>query len=97
MNTTLASDQISHYREDGFTIQRGFLSLEELETWRRVIDDAVLVRGERKLAAAPGNNVMKDSEDNYYHSRVFCQRINLWQRTVCLADRIFCSIELFKS
>jgi len=79
MNTSLTSAQIKNYRDNGFILQKGFLSTKELKSWRNTIDTALVARGEKKIAAAPGNHAMKDADDEHYYSRVFIQRINLWQ------------------
>lgn len=73
VNTSLTPEQIAAYRENGFVVIEDFLTPDELETWRRAVDDAVALRDDRKLADGSAR-----SGDSYYDN-VFIQRINLWQ------------------
>jgi len=73
MKTTLTSDQINTYHQDGFAVIPDFLSDEELAAWRQAVDEAVARRKDRKLADDRWH-----SGDSYY-DHVFIQRINLWQ------------------
>jgi phytanoyl-CoA hydroxylase len=73
MNTELTRQQIDDYRENGFVVIDNFLTPDELEQWRRYVDEAVQQRKDRKLA--DGSMRAGDS----YYDNVFVQRINLWQ------------------
>ena len=72
MGHTVSDEQIQFYQDNGFVVIDDFLDANELETWRRNVEEAVASRGKRKLA---DGRMME--EDNYY-ARVFAQRINLW-------------------
>jgi phytanoyl-CoA hydroxylase len=72
------------YEDNGFVAVDPFLSPEELEEWRRVVDDAVAARGDQRFSFAieegPGSAVRRETtEDREYYNRVFTQRVNLWQ------------------
>jgi len=72
MNSDLTAEQISFYRDNGYVVVENFLSPEELEFWRKSVDEAVAQREDRKLA--DGSMRAGDS----YYDNVFIQRINLW-------------------
>src|SRR5262245_24313434 len=74
MNTHLTSDQIQSYRENGFVVLHEFLSPDELREWREAVDDAVGARGD---LVVPGHDAWRAKND--FYSRVFKQRVNLWQ------------------
>ena len=76
MKNELTSEQIEFYRENGYIVIKDFLSPEELETWRRNVDDAVARRENRLLA--DGSELDDESEEGKYRRRRFVQRINLW-------------------
>jgi phytanoyl-CoA hydroxylase len=63
MRSTFTQAEIDAYRSDGYLAIADFLAAEELELWRRVIDDAV--------AAAEGDQAGRNSE------KVFTQRMHL--------------------
>lgn len=83
MNTTLTETQIKQYHEDGFIVIENFLNSDELETWRKYVDEAVAQREDRKLA----DGTMKDGND--YYDKVFIQRINLWQDHMGIRELMF--------
>lgn len=66
----VTSEQVESYRGDGFVGIAGFLNSDELKTWQRVTDQAVLER----LASAAG---MTNQSDENYYSRVFVQCVRL--------------------
>jgi phytanoyl-CoA hydroxylase len=70
MNTHLTQQQIESYRADGFLAIEGFLDQSELETWRRVTDEAVAQRLELQCGW------MKRGGDEYY-AQVFTQCLRL--------------------
>jgi phytanoyl-CoA hydroxylase len=72
MKSDLTPEQISFYRENGFVVVENFLTPDELEVWRKYVDEAVAQREDRKLA--DGSMRAGDS----YYDNVFIQRINLW-------------------
>lgn len=77
MKTTLSSQQIADYAENGFVVIDDFLDAAELEQWRMAVDEAVAARGTLKMAGR-GAEQRWHSGDSYYDN-VFVQRINLWQ------------------
>jgi ectoine hydroxylase-related dioxygenase (phytanoyl-CoA dioxygenase family) len=74
MNTRLAQAQIDFYRENGYLVLPDFLTPDELATWRQALDSAILQRGKKLI---PGHDWAIDEES--YYSKVFVQRVNLWQ------------------
>lgn len=81
MKTTLSSEQINSYRENGFIIIEDFLDPEELETWRAAVMEAVAERNGQKM---PGKAVKVGEDDGInvdpgYFKNVFDQLLNLWQ------------------
>lgn len=75
MRSDLSPQQIAFYRENGFVVQENFLSPEELEQWRGVLDNSLRKRGNERIL---GVDFVKDNSDQYY-DKVFIQRVNLWQ------------------
>ncbi len=73
MNNRLTSAQISSYRENGFLVIEDFLDETELETWRSAVDEAVLLRADKKLPDG-SYHLARKAEGEV----VFRQRINLW-------------------
>lgn len=73
MKDELTETQISEYRDKGYVAIQGFIEGEELETWRRVTDQAVADR----LASAESLTNQKKDEDPSYYSRVFVQCLRL--------------------
>jgi len=71
MNTTLTQHQIAKYREDGFLAIEGFLSPDELTTWREVTEDAV----RQRLARGDGFNNQNDPDS--FYAQVFVQCVRL--------------------
>ena len=78
MNTELTFEQINSYRENGFIVIEDFLTPDELQTWRRHVDDAVALRDGRSIAGGPRARDRVGSEESLYYDRVFVQRMNLW-------------------
>jgi len=74
MKTTLTPQLIAQYRELGHVTIEGFLSPDELATWREVVDEAVTGRKDLKILG----HEHRDTGESYYDS-VFIQRVNLWQ------------------
>ena len=72
MRDAISQEQIDFYQENGFIIIEDFLAPDELEEWRRCVDEAVAQRDDRKTADGS-----RRSGDSYYDN-VFIQRINLW-------------------
>ncbi len=78
MNIDLTIEQINSYRENGFIVIEDFLTPDELQTWRRHVDDAVALRDGRLIAGGPRARDRVGSEESLYYDRVFVQRMNLW-------------------
>jgi ectoine hydroxylase-related dioxygenase (phytanoyl-CoA dioxygenase family) len=74
MTTGLTPQQIQFYRDNGFVVHENFLSPGELQEWREAVDEAVGLRGDLVVA-----NRQEWTTKNDYYSRVFKQRVNLWQ------------------
>jgi hypothetical protein len=62
MKNEVTEGMIRGYGEDGYVAIEGFLDAEELETWRRVTDQAVADR----LALAEALTNQKKEEDPGY-------------------------------
>jgi ectoine hydroxylase-related dioxygenase (phytanoyl-CoA dioxygenase family) len=62
--------QIEKFQRDGFVVIEGFFSAEELETWRRVTDEAVRARLERR------GGLTNQNSDEFYKN-VFTQCLRL--------------------
>ena len=77
MKNELTEEQIDFYQDHGYIIIDGFLSPDELEVWRRHVDDAVAQRENRLLA--DGSELDDESQEGKYRRRRFVQRINLWK------------------
>ena len=78
MRTDLTQEQIDFYRENGYIIIEDFLTPEELETWRRHVDDAVAQRDGRITAGGPRSADRVTDEESRHYDKVFVQRMNLW-------------------
>jgi len=81
MKYQLTEKQIQSYRENGFTIIENFLSPEELDHWRKSVNNAVEKRAGVKI---PGKDIKTGeadgiNEDSDYFAKVFDQLLNLWQ------------------
>lgn len=83
METELSEDQIASYHKDGFIAIEGFLDAEELETWRRVTNQAV---AERLASSRERTNQKTDA--NYY-SKVFVQCLRLADTNAEMQERIY--------
>lgn len=75
MNTTLTSDQIVSYRQNGFIHQPGFLSKEETAELREAVLTTVANMGKKKVA----DGGLQLEEGDSYYDKVFTQRLNLWR------------------
>lgn len=75
MKTTLTTDQIARYREEGFLVLHDFLAPKELNSLRQAVEETVTGMGKRKIA---GDGAGWEEGDGYY-DRVFTQRLNLWK------------------
>lgn len=84
MKTELSQGQIEFYRDNGYLILHDFLTADELATWRGALDTAIRQRGKQLI---PGHDWSID-EDSYY-SKVFVQRVNLWQDSAEIRDLIW--------
>ena len=88
MNTEITQAQIDAYQTNGFVVMDEFLTPEELETWRDVVDQAVRERKDRKLVVegAVDNDRWKD--DGSFYDYVFVQRLNLWKDNPAVKELI---------
>src|SRR5665213_162476 len=75
MNTHLNTQQIEHYRRDGFAVHEHLLNATELAELRTAVDAAVASLGKARVA---GGEVAGEEGDSYY-DRVFTQKLNLWK------------------
>src|ERR1035437_1637569 len=75
MNTRLNSQQIEHYRRDGFAVHDNLLTATELAELCTAVDAAVAALGKARVA---GGEVAGEDGDTYY-DRVFTQKLNLWK------------------
>ena len=78
MNVQLTNDQIAQYRRDGFLLIEDFLTLEELEHWRNMTEDAVHSRLEATKGDENWNKTLSNqgNPDDFY-SQVFTQCLRL--------------------
>ncbi len=84
MRSVPSDEEKRFYEDNGFVRVDPFLSSEELDEWRRVVDEAVVSRGGQRFSIpvdeGPGSAVRREpTEDREYYDRVFIQRVNLWQ------------------
>ena len=78
MNTDLTQEQIDFYQENGYIVIDDFLTPEELETWRRQVDDAVAQRAGLITAGGTRASELVIDEESSYWDKVFVHRQNLW-------------------
>ena len=81
MKNQLSAEQIKFYQDNGYIVIDGFLSPDELETWRKSVTNAVRERGGQKM---PGKDIKTGEDDGInkdadYFGKVFDQLLNLWQ------------------
>lgn len=90
MNHLLTDNHIESYRRDGFVVVNDFLSSEELETWRSVVETAVTDRrGARYASQTALADEISDSDDTgAFYDQVFDQLVNLWQSDDAVAKLI---------
>jgi len=76
MRDGLTAEQVRSYQDNGFLVVEGFLDADELETWRRVTEEAV---AQRLGAPAPkGAHALRNVEQGEtYYARVFTQCLRL--------------------
>jgi len=75
MKTTLTSEQIASYQQNGFVPHPGFLSTEEVAELKEAVLTTVAAMGKKKVA---GGGADLQEGDSYY-DKVFTQRLNLWR------------------
>lgn len=90
MNFHLSEEKISYYRENGFVVIEDFLSVDELESWRKTLSGALDKRQARKF---PHSNTKTGEDDGInananYFGKVFDQIINLWMTDDNMKDLI---------
>lgn len=74
MRTEVTQVEIDSYQENGFVVIEDFLTAEELEVWRKAVDDAIENRGRQRILGKE-----ERIKDDDYYDNVFVQRVNLWQ------------------
>lgn len=77
MNTSLTSSQITQYRQNGFAVQRQFLSPDEVAELKAAVLESIAEMARRQgesIVAGGGARI----EQNGYYAKVFTQRLNLW-------------------
>jgi phytanoyl-CoA hydroxylase len=79
MRSTPTADEKASYKADGFLVVPNFMSRDELELWRKTVDDAMAVRGDQRFSFPGKEPLSTQPEDRSYYDRVFTQRVNLWQ------------------
>lgn len=83
MNTEVTPEQIAFYRENGFVVFDDFLTPEELEIWRKYVDEAVAQREDFLMATRDAR------ADKVFYEQVFIQRINLWNDHAGMKELMF--------
>ena len=91
MRTEVTTEQIEHYRREGWIIVDDFVSPDELAEMSAAIAESVGQMGGTKLAG-DGNKDIVDSSDSFY-GRVFFQRVNMWKINSVIA-RYFLSADM---
>lgn len=98
MRSTVTEDQQQFYADNGYLVMEEILSEEELEVWRRAVDEAVDQRGRQRFSFAnpsEGERAGSDREivaasgdqgGQGYYDQVFTQRVNLWQTSVAVRE-----------
>jgi ectoine hydroxylase-related dioxygenase (phytanoyl-CoA dioxygenase family) len=77
MKNELSQQDIAKYRSDGFLVIEDFLSPDELDFWRRALDEAVAKRNGNKMPDRKEVYGKGDDVDKSYYNNVFDQLINL--------------------
>lgn len=85
MRDQATETEIAAYRRDGFVVIDGLLDAEELEEWRSALDEAIAERGD---VVIPGFEPAPGSAEATYYSKVFTQRVNLWQTNARLRRHV---------
>ncbi|MDE0529226.1 MAG: phytanoyl-CoA dioxygenase family protein [Truepera sp.] len=70
MRTEVAPERVAQFQKEGFIVIEGFLSSEELQTWRDVTEEAV----QQRLASGDGLHNL-DADD--FYKNVFTQCLRL--------------------
>jgi phytanoyl-CoA hydroxylase len=77
------------YQADGFVAVPSFLSSDELDLWRKTVDEAMLARGDQRFSFPESQSPSTQVEDRSYYDRVFTQRVNLWQTHEAFRELLF--------
>ncbi|MCY3659439.1 MAG: phytanoyl-CoA dioxygenase family protein, partial [Caldilineaceae bacterium] len=88
MNTEITQAQIDAYQTNGFVVIDEFLTPEELETWRDVVDEAVRERKDRKLVVEGAEDDERWRDRDSFYDYVFVQRLNLWKDNPAVKELI---------
>ena len=76
VKTTVSSQQVKSYRENGFLLIREFLDTQERKALLKAVNSAVNIMGKSKVA---GSNARGMVEGDSFYDNVFLQRLNLWK------------------
>ena len=91
LKNELSEEQVRTYQDQGFLVIEGFLSPEELETWRTCTDEAVAQR----LAANAGNSkdvtesLSNQGDPDAYYAQVFTQCLKLAESHAGMRELIY--------
>jgi len=86
------ANEKAFYQANGFVAVPEFLSPEELEIWRRTVDDATTARGEQTFSFPETYDDLyadRDPEVMSYIAGVYTQRVNLWQTDESMRALLF--------
>lgn len=83
VSVELTPTQIEAYGRDGFVYLPGFLTPEQLEDWRSIVDEAVDERFGQRFDTDRKDQTNVDSA---YYDRVFDQRVNLFRTSPRVAE-----------
>ena len=89
MKNELTREQIDFYQDNGYIIIDDFLSPDELEIWRRQVDDAVAQRDGRVTAGGTRARDRVVDDESRFYDKVFVQRMNLWTDHAGMRELLF--------
>ncbi len=73
MRSEISPEEVERYQRDGFIMFENFLDPEELDAWRKALDEGLAIRAE---AVLPGGRWSRKADDQV--EKIFVQRLNLW-------------------
>ena len=91
MNSTITQDNTDFYQENGYFIKEDYLSPDEVARWITTLKEAIDDRGGRVFAHKDiqDQNSTNNKEPDDFYSKVFVQRVNLWQDNAAVKDLVF--------